>query len=921
MVSLDDRIGILAEQHGLARASLFRSRNTSPQGDHEVLLDGAYGSFAVSVAQDVDPIEASSWVWSSNIPHHVLFKGDKVRVLRWDRPDDATEFDSGRVLDSPADFYNHLRSDRTEDRRSIVEHSVLLFNRVRSLVQHAELPDEKSISVYLTLLSLFAGEQKSDGRGISEQVLPAGARQLLSSIRSSDVEGIYKDFKNLQLGNRSLAANVALAMRHASGAIFQEAHYTLVQTPPPDLFNYLGPAVVRKPARGGVHFTPPFLARALSEQVLLSLGDLHSRKHIAIADIACGSAAFLVEALRALERFKYQGRITLIGRDTSQVAIDMARFVLGMASNEWPGSQRVTLDLAVADSLRTKLSSPVDVVVMNPPFGSWQELDLMQRGYLSETLRKTAGARPDLSTAFVECALDIVKRDGAVATLLPANALDAKSASSWRHHLAERKRVYLSALFDDQTIFSHARVRVGALILSGNAIDETIKLHAGINPESAGDSLRALRLKRWAIDDRAGFSLTIEPSRTSSRIPSSPSSGAEALPDQNLGRSRPLTRIAKQTLKTTIADVFEVRQGIRTGENAAFVLNEAQWSELPIAERRFFRAAISSKGIATGRVTRLFHVFYPYGEAHGIENESQLRQWLPHYSALYLEPNRQKLAQRRGKASRWWELSWPRLGMETTPPTFVSKYWAKPGGIVRHTPSDAMVLQGFGWVVRQSPEGELAANQRQQIEFAYLSFLNSSAFFNLVAEHAPPTGGGQFDMSPRYILDIPVPNLFKNYRSLEREIGALSEFAASHFAAKPDDSTGFEAEIEAIATAILGLDRKLGNGRAASPASTLPLWAKPFVEKGMDGTERGYRVRILGKLQELAQLGNYVEIDDALEASPVSQLAETSLMTLLRGTYRFKSQLRDWNGFRDRVALELDQRGQNVKRLLIGLYE
>nr|WP_299499622.1 N-6 DNA methylase [uncultured Rhizobium sp.] len=914
MVSLDDQIGILAGQHGLARASLFRSSDLSPKGDHEVLLDGAYGSFAVSVAEDVDPVDASSWVWSSNIPHHVLLKGEKVRVLRWDRPDDASEFDSSRVLGSPAEFYNHLRSDRTQDRRSIVEHSVSLFNRVRSLVRHKELPDEKSISVYLTLLSMFAGEQQSGGRGVSEQMLPDGARQLLSSFHMNDVEGIYKDFQTLRLGNRSLAADVSLAMRHASGAIFQEAHYNLIQTPPPDLFNYLGPAVVRKPARGGVHFTPPFLARALSEQVLLALGNLHSRKQITIADIACGSAAFLVEALRALERFRYQGQITLIGRDTSSVAIDMARFVLGMASQEWQGNQRVKIDLAVADSLRTKLGYPVDVVVMNPPFARWQELDPAQREYLSATLGKNAGPKPDLSTAFVECALDLVKRDGAIATLLPANALDAKSASSWRYHLAERKGIYLSALFDDQTIFSHARVRVGALVLSGNAVDETIRLHAGTHPESAGDSLRALRLRRWGVADAAGFSVSIEPSQTSSTV-RSPSSKAEAHFDLNLGRLRPLTQIAKQTLDTTVVDVFEVRQGIRTGDNATFVLDEAQWSELPAAERRFFRAAISSKGIAEGEVTRLFHVFYPYRSADGIGDETELRQLLPRYSATYLEPNRNKLAQRRDKSNRWWELSWPRIGMETTPPTFVSKYWAKPGGIVRHEPVDALVLQGFGWVVRQSMESALAVNERKRIEFAYLSLLNSATFFSLVAEHAPPTGGGQYDMSPRYLLDVPLPDLFKNYHSLDGEIGALAHYAASR------DKPKLNAEIESIVTAILGLDQRLSDSRVAMPGSTLPTWAMPFVESGLEGTERQYRVSVLGKLQELAQLGNYVEINAALDASPVSKLAETSMMTLLRGTYRFKAKLKDWDGFRDRVAFELGQRGQDVKRLLVGLYE
>lgn len=927
MLTSFDQIGTLAQQHGLARAPLFRAHGMSRDGQHEVLLDGAFGSFAVSVADDIDPFDASSWVWSSNIPHHVLMTGDRVRVLRWDRPDDPSEFDTKRVLSDPVKFYEHLRSDRTTDRRTIVEHSLSLFQRVRNLVYHADLPDEKSIAAYLTLLGLFAGGQEPSKRNVAAidraLQLPDGAKEIVSLLPQDNVEAIYNEFQSLRLGNRLLAADVSLAIRHASGAIFQEAHHVLVQGTPPDLFNYVAPATARKPDRGGVHFTPPFLARALSEQVLLALGDLKDRERIVIADIACGSAAFLVEALRALERLEYPGHVTLVGRDRSPIAIDMARFVLGVAGQEWPGNGRISLDLKVADSLQDKPNFLADAVVMNPPFARWQDLDAGQREVLSSIIGKNAGGRPDLSTAFVERALEVVKPDGAIATLIPANALDAKSASAWRRRIVDHKEIFLSALFDDQSIFSHARVRIGALVLSGNSVRNSIRIHAGSDPENAGDALRALRLHRWNSDQNEGFSLSL--------VPAEKRPGAQAIAlsagasdwSASLGRSRPLSTHVYRSVATTVRDVFEVRQGIRTGENTAFVLDRRQWLELPEPEKQYFRPAISSKGIVDGRLTHLLHVFYPYEGDRAIRSESELRHRLPRYSAQYLEPFRHSLAQRRGKADGWWELSERRPGMENTPPVFVSKYWATPGGFVRHSPAQAVVLQGFGWVVRPDAVANLSVTERMHVELAYLSVLNSKVFFSLVAEHAPPTGGGQFDMSPRYILDVPLNDLFKARDNFATEIAILAEYAKAHYELG-SSATDIQAEAaEAAAASVLGL--RPGSPQVLPvqnvPDDLLPEWLRPFIETGHEGTDRTYRVEVLAKLQALARSGEYSEIDAALDSAPVSQLAETSLMTLLRGSYRFKTKLQNWDGFRDRVAAELTTRGAAVNRLLIGLYE
>jgi hypothetical protein len=77
-------------------------------------------------------------------------------------------------------------------------------------------------------------------------------------------------------------------------------------------------------------------------------------------------------------------------------------------------------------------------------------------------------------------------------------------------------------------------------------------------------------------------------------------------------------------------------------------------------------------------------------------------------------------------------------------------------------------VQGFAWLII-SP-----GNQRELEEFedelesvidkttvqkAYLALFNSSLFELLLAEYCPHVAGGQYDLSPRFVNHIPMPDL------------------------------------------------------------------------------------------------------------------------------------------------------------------
>ena len=402
-----------AQRFGLVDIPLFEGDEAPfPESDHRVLLDGGVGSFALSQGADRIWEDQSSfgWSWSSNLPHHVTVTEREVAVVRWDKrmPDVFTR----RSVESDLSaFYQHLVEDRVESTQRVVDHMLWIFRRVRSLVADAEVDDSFSTDAYLAFMQqAIAGER---GAGALWGTRAAESGDVLRALSQSGLDSLFEDVERPDfIGLDHLRFVPSLAVRHAGSEVFQEAHFELLRAGPPDLFGYVEPASSATVTRGGAHFTPPALARSLAEQAISRLTKLSMRQSLTIADPACGSGAFLHEALRMLRRARFGGHVRLVGRDISGPAISMARFVLSHAIQDWSPAGGFDVDLQVADYLTDQIP-PADLVLMNPPFVSWTNLPTDQRKRLQEDvlLGRLAG-RGDLSMAFVTRALDALTPGG-----------------------------------------------------------------------------------------------------------------------------------------------------------------------------------------------------------------------------------------------------------------------------------------------------------------------------------------------------------------------------------------------------------------------------------------------------------------------------------------------------------------------------
>ena len=797
-----------AEQFGLALAPLFEPKEEPAEGTHAVLLDGGYGSFAMSVTAEElwRDEQIAGWAWSSNLPHHVTVTDDIVAVTRWDTP--RAEVLSRSSVESQIDsFYSYLATDRVQSSQRVVDYVLNLFRRMRTLVADSDLPDERSIDVFLAFLTEVIERDRhepSDDDRIALLNVDASAELL----RELPEHGVNSFIEELREPTRLQPFRLvpSLAVRHAGSEIFQEAHFELLRAPSLDLFSYAGPAEARSVTRGAAHFTPAGLARCIVEQTLLQVENLAHRDKLTVIDPACGSGSFLHEALRVLRRLKFAGAIQLIGRDNSTAAVSMADFVIRHAAADWPSKGNIQIDILVADSLAEPLPH-ADVVLMNPPFMSWPSLDEHRRDQLRHILGSRLRGRGDLSMAFVTCAVESLNPGGAIGVLLPASLLTLQAAEDWRADLIEKTDLRLIASLGDHALFAHALVQVAAAVMCKpiNPAERRGTTTALVTSNSAEATGNALRTLRRSDPQMLGIGQDEE-----WRLFQIPTSTFKARPTWRLTTPRAEAALSKLLDAGAVrtSDIFTVRQGIRTGDNKAFVLDKNSLEALPPNEQLFFKPAILNHSIHDGSLRYLYWVFYPY-DASGprFKTEDELKAAVPTYAERFLFPRRERLAARKSLTqvdrADWWALTRNRAtwAFDTTP-RLITKYFGGPGGFAADLKPVFFVVQGHVWFLKNihTPDEIDEDDMTLPVEdllCAYVALFNSQRFARVLELFSPHVAGGQFNLSPKYVDHVPIPHLSELARDerMGRLISTLVELGSEprlndiRWAAKADDVT------------------------------------------------------------------------------------------------------------------------------------
>jgi len=730
-------------------------RDTAERQERYVLLNGTTGNFCLDFVGEVDPATQRAIAWSCDVGHYVTCKNESVVVNRWDRMSAEETYSCRSVVAQLHEFHRHLEKTTPDRSRSIVVHVLRIFHRIRAVVRQ----DDNGLRSLRVLLHLLASAAAGEGHllegDLSSWGLTPEVVEPLETIAEATWRPLYNDL--LGIGRDDvLRPDFQLVLRHASGVVFQDAHLEANNSAAFWLPGFELPARVSKtsaPSDTGIYFTPPALARTLAEEATNHIRGVANRP-LLIFDPACGSGELLKECVRLLKLRGHSGRVQVIGWDRSPAAVDMARFVLAWERRTWL-DQQLEVTVECRDSV-TEETWPrgVDVVVMNPPFLSWQLMDSDQQAAVARVLG--ASSKPNLAIAFARRALEALGEAGVLAMVAPNSLLEGASGRETREAMARTLNAQLVARLGDQSIFARALVDAGLYVGRRKPTYEqpTAVLWADSRQPSLNRALRALRRWRGAEIEPIsgeGFSVYLR-------------EGVAATGDPWISREYGAWRQYEQfrnNEKTSPAGkLFDIRQGVRLG-NDVFVVPRGYVKGLARGERRFFRPAVMNPSIVDGKLEDSYYVFYPYTTGlPPIESERELEHYVPRYFSEYLSKAKKVLQSRktlkRQAELKWWDLLWSRAWQREREVKIVSKYFGGRRSFGVDREGDFVVVVGNAWLLQRAEiEREITD---EEFYLAILAYLSSSIAYDVLNYLSIQVSGGQLDLSNKYVSDLPVLN-------------------------------------------------------------------------------------------------------------------------------------------------------------------
>lgn len=736
---------------GLLPISLYKERDTETR---HVLLNGVAGNFCLDEGLDSGTEERSAIAWSSNIGHHITVSPGYVEVVRWDRPDAVEKYTASSVSKNLEEFHRYLEKSSPDSSNSVVSHALGVYRSLRSSLRE-ESVGTGSLSAFLYLLGCAASDT-NPGSDLPRdwQVSPLG-KDLFGTINSAD-QGYHFDRLMGRIGSfRMLKPDFGLLLRHASGALFQEAH-AQVQLPDEGWLPGLGPldAVLNTRSLGindGAYFTPPSIARTLAEEALREL-DIGLLNKVVIFDPACGSGELLKEALRILEIQRFDGSVVLRGWDQSNAAVDIAKFSLGWEVHGWNG--RVQVEIECVNSVTTpQWPTDVNVVLMNPPFKSWQQMTLEEQDAVQLQLSGLQSNKPNLASVFISRASTALVPGGVLASVAPRSFFDASSARKLRETLLNVVVPTVIVNLANPSLYTHATVQSGLFVAKrGRAGRPTALVWTDPRPSSVGEALRGLR--RYQLESNVSIN---EDGYSIYRDPGVGTDARSWLPKPYEGWA--LGKLLNERSGVVSAkSIFHIHQGVRMGSDA-FLVSPSFVEGLSAEEKKYFRPAVTNANLSESKLVAGSYIFYPYTEGlERIESEQDLQRLVPKYYSECLEGYKRELSSRKSleKAGQpWWGLIWPREWQYEIKPKLVSKYFGKSGSFAWDKSGEYVVVVGHGWVPRDSKK-HWAYISSQEYSLAVVAILASSLGELLLSQSSVQVGGGQWDLSSKYVGEIPL---------------------------------------------------------------------------------------------------------------------------------------------------------------------
>ena len=688
-----------------------------------------------------------NYAWSSDVGHYLTVNKNKVMVYRWDRYQ-SNNYDANTVAEKLNDFYEYLKKQEINKHESIIKFSIQLYRKIRSLLRDNNGGD--SLNVLLYLFACVADNKDRNKVILKNWAISKKTRQIVEEINGANWDELQSLFI-VGMQSKELQPDVNLLLRHASGSLFQEAHF---ETLFPQSYQLTLPGILpgtdellteKHKEQTSAHFTPTSAVRTIVEESIRNFS-FKGKKDITVLDPACGSGEFLKEFLRQINLKGFRGHINLVGWDISETAIDMANFIVNHEAKPFKGN--VTIKIEQKDALVSGKTWEItaDFVLMNPPFISWEKMVDDQKEQVASILGGLNSKRPNTAGAFLWNATQCLKKDGIIGCVLPTSIFENESYIPLREEVKSKLDIRILGRLGSNTLFIDTLVDT-AIFLGVNQRNKTqnpLIFWSDYKKESASSSLREMRkmniLKSTEGVDGDGYSLyrNSELIKGESWMP---------IPRQSfelLNRFQNFTRVE---------DIFEIFQGVRTGLNSAFIVPREFYNICSNKEKKYFRPAVTNDSIVNGKLVYSYYMFYPTGEQVApISTEEELKKATPNFYKSYFLPNKSKLAKRKG-VKELWDLTRSRNWAKPFTPKIVSKEFGKAGDFAFDKDGLFIPERSHAWFPKK--------NNLDEIGYAYVCILSMPIINEFLTGLSKQLGGGNWwYLSSKYLNKMPLPDLF-----------------------------------------------------------------------------------------------------------------------------------------------------------------
>ena len=713
-----------------------------------LLLNGGSKDFCLQTnpSSNDDFFSAS---WSTNTKNFVVFDKEFVQVHNW-LNGKIDKHPKRKVDGTPDKFYEYLSSQSPKTPDDAVPFIIGIFRALRNCIGKQK-PEDALNLLFRLLISIDKSENDTE--------IDASKWGIAGGISVP-----HRFVEQIRLGIRSIAPNRDLLLRHVSGALFQEAHKEIVYFDHQmNLFGGFSDKLVTKNVPySGVHYTPSYLARTIVENCLKQL-DLQNKTHIKIFDPACGSSEFLIETLKQLQNRHYSGNVTVIGWDTSPSAVCTSKFLLKYEQQTQWNTDRLKFEIKLVDnSLTEQWDNDYDLIVMNPPFVSWELLkDKNSRSAILEALGSAFEGKPNLAAAFFCQAAKSLQTGGMLGCILPTTIFTSDSYSKLRNKIRERFSLNLLAKLGNY-VFGSALTDVSFFIGGKTSSKSPTKLLWCKNEKEIVQEvlldLRKMEHANRVVVEEKKYSIY-----TPCCFPTIPNSW-KIISFKEEKFLNDIGQFIDSKLLTTISDVFDVKQGIRQGRKDIFKIMKKDYNSLSAKEKNCFRPVVDNDAVKSGQLSDSKYIWYPYEQA-GIMFKSEKEMSSINFFKSNIKPYESDLKKRAG-IQEWWGHTRPRTWQFEKQIKLISTEFGDATSFAIDKIGNFVVERGCAWFPKKSFE--------TNDYYFYLSVFSSEIFNFLLSIYSKQILSG-FYLGKVYTKDIPIPNVHLPEIRLSEEYHRLVE--------------------------------------------------------------------------------------------------------------------------------------------------